>query len=71
VGREVERRELAQALRGESVAERVVVVTDVQLAEAAAFGDGPGIVLSAGPAALPWGVMPRASHSARADTAGR
>ena len=48
VGREVERRELGQALRGESVAERVVVVTDVELAEAAAFGDGPGIVLSAG-----------------------
>ena len=48
VGREVERRELAQALRGESVAERLVVVSDVELAEAAAFGDGPGIVLSAG-----------------------
>lgn len=48
VGREVERRELAQALRGEAIAERVVVVTDVELAEAAAFGDGPGIVLSAG-----------------------
>ena len=48
VGREAERRELAQALRGESVAERVLVVTDVELAEAAAFGDGPGIVLSAG-----------------------
>ncbi len=47
-GREVERRELAQSLRGESVAERVIVVTDVELAEAAAFGDGPGIVLSAG-----------------------
>lgn len=48
VGREAERRELGQALRGESVAERVMVVTDVELAQAAAFGDGPGIVLSAG-----------------------
>lgn len=48
VGREVERRELAQALRAEAIAERVMVITDVELAEAAAFGDGPGIVLSAG-----------------------
>lgn len=48
VGRETERRELTQALRSESVADSVRVVTDVELAEAAAFGDDPGIVLSAG-----------------------
>lgn len=47
-GRETERRELHQALRRENVAQRVVVVTDVELAHAAAFGAGPGIVLSAG-----------------------
>jgi N-acetylglucosamine kinase-like BadF-type ATPase len=47
-GRDVERRELMQALRSESVADHVIVVTDVELAQAAAFGDGPGIVLSAG-----------------------
>ncbi len=48
VGREAERRELVQSLRNEQVASRVRVVTDVALAHAAAFGDGPGLVLSAG-----------------------
>lgn len=48
VGRETERRELMQSLRSENVAARIVVVTDVELAQAAAFGDRPGIVLSAG-----------------------
>ena len=47
-GRETERRELLQSLKSENVAGRVIVVTDVELAQAAAFGDGPGIVLSAG-----------------------
>ncbi len=47
-GRRPERDELARALRGEGVAERVTVTTDIEIALVAAFGDGPGIVLSAG-----------------------
>jgi glucosamine kinase len=47
-GRRTEREELTQALRGEAIAERVVVTTDIEIALVAAFGDGPGIVVSAG-----------------------
>jgi N-acetylglucosamine kinase-like BadF-type ATPase len=47
-GREPERAELEQALRLERLAARVQVTTDVALALAAAFGEGPGIVVSAG-----------------------
>ncbi|HSE28587.1 MAG TPA: BadF/BadG/BcrA/BcrD ATPase family protein [Gemmatimonadales bacterium] len=47
-GREPERGELEQALRGEHIARRVRVTTDVALALEAAFGEGPGIVVSAG-----------------------
>jgi glucosamine kinase len=47
-GREPEREELRKALRAENVAERVVVTTDIDIALAAAFADGPGIVVSAG-----------------------
>lgn len=47
-GREPERTELETALRAEGVATRVQVTTDVELALAAAFGSGPGIVLSVG-----------------------
>ena len=47
-GREPERDELRKALRSENVAARVVVTTDIEIALAAAFGDGPGIVVSAG-----------------------
>jgi N-acetylglucosamine kinase-like BadF-type ATPase len=47
-GREPERDELRKALRSENVAERVVVTTDIEIALAAAFGDQPGIVVSAG-----------------------
>jgi glucosamine kinase len=48
VGREPERDELRKALRGENVASSVVVTTDIEIALAAAFADGPGIVVSAG-----------------------
>lgn len=48
VGRETERRELMQSLRNEQVATRLRIVGDVELAHAAAFADGPGLVLSAG-----------------------
>ena len=47
-GRDPERSELAKALRGESLAARVEVTTDVELALAGAFETGPGIVVSAG-----------------------
>jgi glucosamine kinase len=47
-GRDPERSELAKALRGESLASRVEVTTDVELALAGAFHSGPGIVVSAG-----------------------
>ncbi|HEX5633360.1 MAG TPA: BadF/BadG/BcrA/BcrD ATPase family protein [Gemmatimonadales bacterium] len=48
VGRPTEREELTQALRGEGISARVVVVTDIELVLAAAFGGGPGIALAAG-----------------------
>jgi N-acetylglucosamine kinase-like BadF-type ATPase len=47
-GREAEQSELRVALRAEGVAERVRVTTDIEIALAAAFGSGPGIVVSAG-----------------------
>jgi len=48
VGREPERGELQTALRAEALAATVIVTTDIDLALAAAFPDGPGIVVSAG-----------------------
>jgi glucosamine kinase len=47
-GREQEREELRKALRSENVAGKVTVVTDIEVALAAAFAEGPGIVVSAG-----------------------
>jgi glucosamine kinase len=47
-GREPERDELRKALRAENLATRVVVATDIEIALAAAFDEGPGIVVSAG-----------------------
>jgi N-acetylglucosamine kinase-like BadF-type ATPase len=47
-GREPERDELRTALRTENIASNVVVTTDIEIALAAAFADGPGIVVSAG-----------------------
>ncbi|MFL5403327.1 MAG: N-acetylglucosamine kinase [Gemmatimonadales bacterium] len=47
-GREPEQDELRKALRGENVASKVVVTTDIDIALTAAFADGPGIVVSAG-----------------------
>jgi N-acetylglucosamine kinase-like BadF-type ATPase len=47
-GREPEQDELRKALRGENVATQVVVTTDIDIALAAAFDEGPGIVVSAG-----------------------
>ncbi len=47
-GREPERDELRKALRTEKLAPHVVVATDIEIALAAAFDEGPGIVVSAG-----------------------
>jgi N-acetylglucosamine kinase-like BadF-type ATPase len=47
-GREPERDELRTALRSENLVSQVVVTTDIEIALAAAFADGPGIVVSAG-----------------------
>ena len=47
-GRAAEREELERALRSEQIAQRVMVTTDIEVALAAAFGRGPGIVVSAG-----------------------
>ncbi len=64
-GREAERDELRQALRHEDVAERVIVTGDTEMALAAAFGDKPGIVVTAGTGSMgvardPYGRMHRA-----------
>lgn len=47
-GRPAEARELQQALRGEAIAQTVVVTTDIAIALEGALGPGAGIVLSAG-----------------------
>lgn len=48
VGRAAEREELRAALRTHELADRLVITTDVELALAAAFGTGPGLLLVAG-----------------------
>jgi glucosamine kinase len=48
VGRAAERDELRAALRTHELADRLLVTTDVELAMAAAFGTGPGLLLVAG-----------------------
>jgi glucosamine kinase len=47
-GREGERLELEAALQAHHLAWRTVVTTDAELARAAAFGSGPGVLLIAG-----------------------
>ena len=47
-GRPAEQSELQAALRAEGMADRVVVTTDIAIALEGAFGEGPGIVVSAG-----------------------
>ena len=47
-GRDPEREELRKALRGETLAQKVVVTTDIEIALTGAFAEGPGIVVSAG-----------------------
>jgi glucosamine kinase len=47
-GRSAEREELERALRSEQIGRKIQVTTDIEVALAAAFGKGPGIVVSAG-----------------------
>jgi N-acetylglucosamine kinase-like BadF-type ATPase len=47
-GREAEREELRQALRTEDFVDRITITGDTEIALAAAFGDRPGIVVTAG-----------------------
>lgn len=47
-GREAERRELERALDAERLAWKVIATSDAALAQAAAFGGGPGVLLIAG-----------------------
>ena len=47
-GREAERHELQSALQKQHLAWRVIVTTDAELARAAAFEGGPGVLLIAG-----------------------
>lgn len=47
-GRMEEREELRHALRSESLADRLRITTDIEIALEGAFGTGPGIVLTAG-----------------------
>ena len=58
VGREGERRALAEALIRESLADEVLVVTDAEIALADAFGDEAGIVLIAGTGSIAFGRGP-------------
>lgn len=58
VGREEERTALRNALRVEDVADRLVVVTDLEVARVAAFDDQPGIVLLAGTGSVAAGRWP-------------
>jgi glucosamine kinase len=55
-GREAERAELEQALTAERLAWKVLVTTDAELARAAAFGGGPGVLLIAGTGSIAIGV---------------
>jgi len=58
VGREEERQALRDALRIETLAERLIVTTDIEIALQSAFGKGPGIVLLAGTGSFAVGHLP-------------
>lgn len=55
-GREAERHELERALDRQRLAWRVTVTTDAELARAAAFAGGPGVLLIAGTGSIAVGV---------------
>ncbi len=58
VGRDPERTELRESLRGERLAERVIVTGDLDIALEAAFGVKPGIVLVSGTGSVAVGRAP-------------
>ena len=58
VGREPERSELREILRGERLADRVIVTGDLDIALEAAFGEGPGVVLVSGTGSVAVGRTP-------------
>ncbi len=58
-GRESERSELERALSDERIAWQITVVTDAELARAAAFEGGPGVLLIAGTGSIAIGVDTR------------
>jgi glucosamine kinase len=66
-GRDPERDELRKALRTENLAEQVVVTTDIEIALAGAFEEGPGMVVSAGTGSISVG---RDRHGRRARIGG-
>ena len=63
VGRESERQALWQALASRDVAEEVVVHADAAIALDDAFGDGAGILLSAGTGSVAFGRGPTGAAS--------
>jgi len=62
-GREPERTELEQALAALTLAGRLVVTSDAEIALAAAFGEAPGIVLLAGTGSVAWARLPDGSRA--------
>lgn len=62
-GRESERQELLDALVARSIAEDVVVQTDLAVAIEDAFGDGPGVLLIAGTGSSAFGRGPAGATS--------
>ncbi len=57
-GREPERTELRDGLRNERLAERVIVVGDLDIAMEAAFGSAPGVILVSGTGSVAVGRTP-------------
>jgi glucosamine kinase len=66
-GRDPERDELRKALRAENLADKVVVTTDIEIALAGAFAEGPGMVVSAGTGSISVG---RDRHGRRSRVGG-
>ncbi|HEU5217800.1 MAG TPA: BadF/BadG/BcrA/BcrD ATPase family protein [Gemmatimonadales bacterium] len=58
VGRDPERTELRESLRGERLAERTIVTGDLDIALEAAFGAEPGVVLVSGTGSVAVGRVP-------------
>ena len=61
-GRDPERTELQKSLRAETLADKVVVTTDIEIALEGAFLEGPGIVVSAGTGSIAVGRDRQGKH---------